>query len=105
MTHDPEAAWPLTQPEQGYYPGTPSQPLAPSNMMPAAPQYRPVVPSQPARPMPWWVRVTMLAILMAAAIPITVVALVKGAFISLIVAWAGIVLVSAFFFGFTQRNQ
>ena len=47
----------------------------------------------------------MLAILMAAAIPITVVALVQGAFISLIVAWAGIVLVSAFFFGFTQRNQ
>ena len=105
MSHDPEAAWPLTQSDQGYYPGpAPGQPMPPSNMMPAA-QYRPVLPSQPARPMPWWVRVTMLAILMAAAIPITVVALVQGAFISLIVAWAGIVLVSAFFFGFTQRNQ
>ena len=101
MTHDPEAAWPLTQPDQGYYPGPAAGPLmAPGNMVPmGAPMYRPVMPTAPSKTMPWGIRVAFLAIILAAAIPLTAIAISTVGLIGLIVVWAGIVMVAGLAFG------
>ena len=101
MTHDPEAAWPLTQPDQGYYPGPAAGPLfTPGNMAPmGAPMYRHRVPAAPSKTPPWGIRIAFLAIILATAIPLTAIAITMVGLIGLIVVWAGIVMVAGLAFG------
>ena len=96
MTQDPEATWPLTQTDPGYYPGVNPMPAPPSNVMPYAPQYPPVKPPTPAsRPMSQGIRIAYLSIILAAAIPLTAIATYSIGIIGLAISWVGIAFVAA----------
>ena len=101
-TRDAEAAWPLTAPDPGYYPGT--APSAHPGLMPFAPG--PVYPPAPAptsapRISPG-MRVAYLAIILGVAIPLTAIAGTYAGLIGMGLAWVGIVLVAALAFGRTN---
>jgi len=49
--------------------------------------------------MPWGVRIAILAIIMAAAIPITIVVGLNSGIFGLIITWVGIVLVAGIALG------
>ena len=95
MTQDPEASWPLTQTDPGYYPGVNPTPAPPSNVMPyAQPHYPPMRPMAP-KPMSQGVRIAYLAIILATAIPLTAIAAYMIGLIGLAVVWVGIAFVAA----------
>ena len=111
MTHDTEAAWPLTQPDQGYYPSpSPTAPIPPSILVPTSntpPQtWRAPTPSTPSRQMPWGVKIAMLAMILFTSVVLTGLSM-SGAWgdeiIALIVVWVGIVLVTTIVF--SNRNK
>ena len=110
MTHDPEAAWPLTDTTQGYYPTTPSA-LPPSQVVPYAPVHNShakgftVAPDGTRPSVPHGVRIAFLAIILGVSIPLTAIAISEGGIIGLIIAWAGIIIVSAIAFGFGFRRN
>jgi len=95
MTQDPEASWPLTQTDPGYFPGVNPMPAPPSNVMPyAQPQYPPVKPPA-SKPMSQGVRIAYLAIILGAAIPLTAIAAETIGLIGLAICWVGIAFVAA----------
>lgn len=98
MTIDPEAAWPLTTTESGYHPSpNPTPILPPSNLVPLAPVELPS--SLHSKPPSHGVRIAYLSIIMGVSIPLTAIAGGELGIIGMIVAWAGIVLVTAFTLG------
>ncbi|MDR0489365.1 MAG: hypothetical protein LBG99_08265 [Propionibacteriaceae bacterium] len=113
MTHDPEAAWPLTDTTPGYFPSTTPQQMPPSQMMPytGSPQYT------PAKPTPGFSvtpdnstmrpghRIAILAIILGAAVPLTAISASYFEFLGMIVSWAGIVFVTAIAFGVGIRRN
>ncbi|MDR0783076.1 MAG: hypothetical protein LBE83_04870 [Propionibacteriaceae bacterium] len=105
MTHDPEAAWPLTQTETGYIPSaTPAPPLPQSNLIPIGKNSALFMPSGAHGPS-WGQRIAILAIVLGISIPLTAIA---GGMLGLIgvgVAWAGIVLVTAIIMGIGIRRN
>jgi len=119
MTHDPEAAWPLTTPEAGYYGVTPPRAdppasLPPSNIAPydppAADRYsrhgrragRDPGQRGPDTPTPYWFRLASLAIILGTAIPLTAIAGSYYALPGMAVVWVGIVIVAAVALGRTR---
>ena len=112
MTHDTEAAWPLTQPDQGYHLAPPSGPITPSPLVttPNIPpqtwrQPMPSTPSTPSRPMPWGVKIAMLSLILVASVVLTGFAMTTlyDNILSLIVVWVGIVLVTAIVFSHRDK--
>ena len=102
MTHDPEAAWPLTTTESGYYPSANPVPhLPPSNLVPLSSPMPPASTNAPSgsKPVPAGVRIAYLSIILGAAIPLTAIAGSYMGILGMAVAWAGIVLVAAFTLG------
>ena len=100
MTQDPEASWPLTQTDPGYFPGVNPMPAPPSNVMPySTPQYPPVKPAAPVyRPISQGVRIAMLAIILGTAVPLTAIAAINLGLVGLAVCWVGIAFVAAVVF-------
>ena len=103
MTHDPEASWPLTQTDPGYYPSTNPAPAPPSNLTPYAQTQYPSahIPSSGPKPMSPGIRLAYLAVILGAAIPLTAIAGEIMGLIGLAICWVGIVLVA----GFAFRNR
>jgi len=103
MTHDPEAAWPLTATDPGYYPGpTVAPPPAPSNLIPYAPA---PVPAPVANTTPHGVRIAYLAIILGTAIPLTAIAASQMGLIGLAICWFGIVIIASVVFGHNGRSR
>jgi len=74
-------------------------PAPPSNISPYAPQYAPVRPSDPTpRQMSQGARIAVLAIILAAAIPLTAIATYSIGIIGLAICWVGIAFVAAVVF-------
>ena len=95
MTHDPEAAWPLTDTETGYYPGpAPAPALPPSVLVPYQSSSYPVTPKSTNKTISAGTRIAYLAIIIGAAIPLTAIAVNEGGLPGLVVSWIGIVLVA-----------
>ena len=103
MTHDPEAAWPLTSTETGYYPDpNPAPAVPPSNLMPLdSTRFGRFRASQkiPVRAAPHGVRIAMLAIILGTAIPLTAIAGSMFSLAGIIVTWVGLILVASFALG------
>ena len=105
MTHDPEAAWPLTDTDQGYYPGpaSPQAPLPPSRVVPyTGPQGRISSISTPMpgpKPMSHGVRIAYLAIILGVSIPLTAISVSMIGVVGLIITWVGLVFIAALAFG------
>ncbi len=101
--NDLEASWPLTGTEPGYYPGAAPTQMPAANLTPttANPLARNVHLASPAQPvekaMTPALRLAFLAIVLVLAIPLTAIAFYNAGLIGAIVAWAGIVAVSAIF--------
>jgi len=99
MTQDPESSWPLTQTDQGYFPGVNPAPAPDSNVMAyPPPQYHPVPPPSAPKPMSHGIRIAYLAIILAAAIPLTAIATYDVGLIGLAICWVGIAFVAAVVF-------
>jgi len=101
MTQDPEAAWPLTQTEPGYYPTTNPTPAPPSNVMPytQAPYKAVHKPAGTAKPMSQGIRLAYLAIILGVSIPLTAISASMIGLLGVIICWVGIVMVTAIAFG------
>ncbi|MCL1907205.1 MAG: hypothetical protein FWG08_04740 [Propionibacteriaceae bacterium] len=106
MTHDPEAAWPLTETDQGFYPSTPAQ-LPPSQMVPYTNKHSDsgfsITPRdtgfKPGH------KIAALAIVMTLAIPLTVVASQAFGLLGFGVTWASIVMIVGITFGVGFRRN
>jgi len=110
MSHDPEAAWPLT-PEIGYSPAPYSSPLdaLTANVGPLSPATRPVtspapylgasLPVVPAKAESPGVLIAKLAIILGTAIPLTAIATSMVGLIGLIIVWVGIIMVAGIALG------
>lgn len=102
MTNDPEAAWPLTQTETGYYPSPPTTASAPppAPMAPYNAHHRYPAPQQPSgtKPMSNGIRLAYLAIILGISVPLTAISADMIGLIGLAVVWVGIIMVSAIVF-------
>ncbi len=105
MTRDSEAAWPLTDINQGYYPG---QAPTPGPLMPVATppaQYMAVQPipnrKQSLSPA---MRLAFLGTILGLTIPLTAIATSMLGIIGLIVTWAGVVAVATLALGPVWRS-
>jgi len=98
LAHDPEAAWPLTEPETGYIPAPDP---GPSKIVPLPPppsrRRRDRTPGISADQMPWGIRIAILAIVLGVAVPLTAITFPN--LIALAIVWIGIVMVTAFTLG------
>ncbi|MDR2974306.1 MAG: hypothetical protein LBV00_06280 [Propionibacteriaceae bacterium] len=109
MTHDAEAAWPLTGTDQGYYPGP--NPTTPPTQMPLAPmttpnQYMPIMPATShSKGMSPGLRLGYISAILGLSIPLTAIATSMIGFVGLVVVWAGIIMVTAIAFGLTGRTK
>ncbi|MCL2470587.1 MAG: hypothetical protein FWF25_02445 [Propionibacteriaceae bacterium] len=105
MTHDPEAAWPLTPSEPGYFPGVNPAPTPPSNVMRHVGTPSPVPNARPEKSTPYGIRIAYLAIILGVSIPLTAIALSETGLIGLVVVWIGIITVASIAFGSFGRRS
>lgn len=108
MTHDPEAAWPLTT-DLGYQGAeTPTYPVAPPHVAPTGVQrvnnsYEFALAKaqlDAAKPQSGQgILIAKLSIILGAAIPLSAIAAEMAGLLGLIVAWIGIVFVAAIVMG------
>ena len=103
MTHDPEAAWPLTDTSPGYYPTNP-QAMPPAQIVPYGGQptkNKGISVSQDGTKTPHGTKIAYLAIILGTAIPLTGIAASEMGFFGILISWVGIVVVAAIAFGFS----